>query len=73
MSATEVQAILDGCERQRDRPWSGFLHETGEGMRIGQALGLRHSDIAGFRTAGHYPTPAERQRGSAEVPYWRIR
>lgn len=45
----EVQAILDACTRLRDRFLVAVLHETG--MRIGEALGLRHADIE----------PAERQ------------
>jgi len=44
LSATEVQAILDGCERLRDRLLFAVLHDTG--MRIGEALGLRHEDWA---------------------------
>ena len=42
LSATEVQAILDGRERLRDRLLFAVLHETG----IGEALGLRHEDWA---------------------------
>lgn len=41
---TEVQAVLDGCERLRDRLLFAVLHDTG--MRIGEALGLRHEDWA---------------------------
>lgn len=40
----EVQSILDACVRRRDRLLFALLHETG--MRIGEALGLRHADIA---------------------------
>ena len=39
----EVQSILDACVRRRDRLLFALLHETG--MRIGEALGLRHADI----------------------------
>jgi site-specific recombinase XerD len=42
LGATEVQAILDGCERLRDRLLFAVLFGTG--MRIGEALGLRHED-----------------------------
>ena len=38
---TEVQAILDGCDRLRDRLLFALLYDTG--MRIGEALGLRHN------------------------------
>jgi integrase len=44
LNAGEVQAILDGCERLRDRLLFAVLFGTG--MRIGEALGLRHEDWA---------------------------
>ena len=44
LSAGEVQAILDGCDRLRDRLLFAVLFGTG--MRIGEALGLRHEDWA---------------------------
>jgi integrase/recombinase XerD len=44
LSAGEVQAILDACGRLRDRLLFAVLYDTG--MRIGEALGLRHEDIA---------------------------
>jgi integrase/recombinase XerD len=44
LSAAQVQAILDGCDRLRDRLLFAVLHDTG--MRIGEALGLRHEDWA---------------------------
>ena len=40
----EVQAILDACGRLRDRFFFALLHEAG--CRAGEALGLRHEDIA---------------------------
>lgn len=40
----EVQAILDGCDRLRDRLLFAVLHDSG--MRVGEALGLRHEDWA---------------------------
>jgi len=39
----DVAAILAACDRLRDRLLIAMLAETG--MRVGQALGLRHSDI----------------------------
>lgn len=39
----QVTAILAACVRQRDRLLIALLAESG--MRIGQALGLRHSDF----------------------------
>ena len=45
LTPVEVQAVLDSCDRLRDRFLLAVLYDTG--MRIGEALGLRHSDIAG--------------------------
>ena len=42
LAPAEVQAILDACQRLRDRLLFAVLHDTG--MRIGEALGLRHED-----------------------------
>jgi integrase/recombinase XerD len=44
LTVAEVQAILDACTRLRDRFFFAVLHETG--LRAGEALGLRHEDIA---------------------------
>jgi integrase len=44
LSLAQVQTLLDGCTRLRDRLLFAVLYDTG--MRIGEALGLRHSDIA---------------------------
>jgi integrase len=44
LTITETQAILDACTRLRDRFFFALLHETG--CRAGEALGLRHEDIA---------------------------
>ena len=44
LSAGEVQAILDACDRLRDRLLFAVLYDTG--MRVGEALGLRHEDWA---------------------------
>jgi integrase len=43
LSSDQVLALVEACERLRDR----FLAETG--MRIGQALGLRHADFVSHR------------------------
>jgi integrase len=39
-----VQAILDACEHLRDRFLFALLYDSG--VRVGEALGLRHADIA---------------------------
>jgi len=44
LSAAETQLILDACDRLRDRFLFALLHDSG--IRIGEALGLRHEDIA---------------------------
>ncbi len=44
LTVAETQAVLDACTRLRDRFFFALLHETG--CRAGEALGLRHEDIA---------------------------
>ncbi len=44
LTPAEMQAILDACTRLRDRFFFAVLHESG--CRAGEALGLRHQDIA---------------------------
>jgi site-specific recombinase XerD len=44
LTVGEVQAILDACTRLRDRFLFALLHDSG--VRIGEALGLRHEDLA---------------------------
>ncbi|GGZ94086.1 hypothetical protein GCM10010371_62370 [Streptomyces subrutilus] len=44
LAAAEAQALLDACERLRDRLLFAVLVDSG--MRIGEALGLRHEDWA---------------------------
>jgi integrase/recombinase XerD len=44
ITAGEMQAILDACEHLRDRLLFVLLWDSG--VRIGEALGLRHEDIA---------------------------
>jgi len=43
LAVTQAQAILDGCEHLRDRLLFALLLDTG--IRIGEALGLRHEDM----------------------------
>jgi integrase len=42
-TVTEAQAILDGCGHLRDRLLLAMLLEAG--LRIREALGMRHEDI----------------------------
>jgi len=43
LTAQEAQAVLDACEHLRDRLLFALLLDTG--VRIGEALGLRHEDL----------------------------
>lgn len=44
LTAAEAQKILNACTRLRDRLLFALLYDSG--IRIGEALGLRHEDIA---------------------------
>jgi integrase/recombinase XerD len=44
LTVAETQAVLDACDRLRDRFFFALMHETG--CRAGEVLGLRHEDIA---------------------------
>jgi integrase/recombinase XerD len=44
VTAAEMQAILDACDHLRDRLLFALLWDSG--VRVGEALGLRHEDIA---------------------------
>ena len=44
LTVAEMQAILDACEHLRDRFLFALLWDSG--IRIGEALGLRHEDLA---------------------------
>jgi integrase/recombinase XerD len=47
LSEHEVAALVAACERGRDRLLLAVL--AGTGIRVGQALGLRHSDVVSRR------------------------
>lgn len=46
LTLEQVAAVIDAQERLRDRFFFGLL--AGSGMRVGQALGLRHDDIVSW-------------------------
>lgn len=43
LTTEQMKQLLNGCNNKRDKFLISLLMETG--MRIGQALGLRHSDL----------------------------
>lgn len=47
LSAVEMTTLIDGCDRLRDRFLLSLLRGTG--LRVGEALGLRHEDIDALR------------------------
>jgi integrase/recombinase XerD len=47
LSAVEMTTLIDACDRLRDRFLLTLLRGTG--LRIGEALGLRHDDIDALR------------------------
>jgi integrase/recombinase XerD len=51
LSEEEVRSLIDGCDRSRDKFLIALMFESG--IRIGQALGLRHSDIKSFKNQIH--------------------
>ncbi len=77
LTPIEVQAVLDGCERLRDRLLFAVPYDTG--MRIGEALGLRHNDIAAAerevtvrrRDKANGPTLAVAHGGDPAAARWR--
>jgi integrase/recombinase XerD len=67
LTAREAQSVLDACDRLRDRLLFALMLDTG--VRIGEALGLRHEDveIAG-RTLTVMPRPnVNRARAKAGI------
>ena len=44
LTVEQVQAILDGCEHLRDRLLFALMLDSG--VRVSEALGLRHEDFA---------------------------
>ena len=60
-----MQAILDACDRLRDRLLFAVLHDTG--MRIGEALGLRHEDWAAAERTVDGRAAGQRQRRPGQV------
>jgi site-specific recombinase XerD len=47
LTAVEMSTLIEGCDRLRDRFLLSLLRGTG--LRIGEALGLRHEDVDALR------------------------
>jgi site-specific recombinase XerD len=62
LSEEQVLAIVCACEHLRDRFLICLLAETG--MRVGQALGLRHSDFVSHRREVHVVPRDDNQNGA---------
>lgn len=62
LNAEQVVAVLGACERLRDRFLMALLAETG--IRIGQALGLHHSDFVSRRREMHIVPRADNANGA---------
>jgi site-specific recombinase XerD len=62
LSEEQVLAIVEACEHLRDRFFICLLAETG--MRVGQALGLRHSDFVSHRREVHIVPRDDNQNGA---------
>lgn len=66
LTAEQVQALLDACRHLRDRFLLALLYETG--MRVGQALGLRHADfVSRKRLVCIVPRASNPQRARAKT------
>lgn len=66
LDAEQVVAILAACEHLRDRFLFALLAETG--MRVGQALGLRHADFVSRKREIRIRCPlGQRQRRTSQA------
>jgi site-specific recombinase XerD len=61
LTVNQVQAILDACDHRRDRLLFALLLDTG--VRIGEALGLRHEDM-GIAERQVSVTPRDNDNGA---------
>jgi integrase/recombinase XerD len=62
LDAGQVVAILAACEHLRDRFLLSLLAETG--MRVGQALGLRHADFVSRKREVHLVPRSDNANGA---------
>lgn len=62
LDADQIVAILGACEHLRDRFLLSLLAETG--MRVGQALGLRHSDFVSRQREVHIVPRSDNANGA---------
>ena len=67
LSSEEVLALIGACDHLRDKFLFALLAETG--MRVGQALGLRHSDFVSQGQPGaHRPRDDNANGARAKTP-----
>lgn len=66
LTGGQVAAILDACVRLRDRLLFALL--AGSGLRIGEALGLRHEDVCARRC--EVAVRARRNTNGARAKSW---
>jgi integrase/recombinase XerD len=62
LEAEQIVAILAACEHLRDRFLFSLLAETG--VRVGQALGLRHADFVSRRREVHIVARSDNANGA---------
>lgn len=62
LTADQVLAVVDACDHLRDTFLVVLLAETG--MRVGQALGLRHADFVSRRCELHIVPRADNANGA---------
>jgi len=58
----QVQQLIEACPRHRDKFLIALMDETG--MRVGQALGLRHEDIVSWENLIHIVPRSDNANGA---------
>jgi site-specific recombinase XerD len=69
LTFTEMTALVGACDRLRDRFLLSLLRGTG--LRIGEALGLRHEDVDAMRRVVVVQQRVNINRARAEDPFTR--
>jgi len=71
LTGEQILALVEGCEHLRDRFLMVLLSETG--LRIGQALGLRHVDFVSHRRELHIVPRRDNANGRGQRRWSRRR